>query len=75
MMKAIEVCRVTKSYGKVQALRSVSFDVKPGEVFGLIGPDGAGKTTMYRLLCSIAMTVLPRSTKSLVACMMRSMSL
>ena len=50
MMKAIEVCRVTKSYGKVQALHSVSFDVKPGEVFGLIGPDGAGKTTMYRLL-------------------------
>lgn len=53
MMKAIEVCRVTKSYGKVQALHSVSFDVKPGEVFGLIGPDGAGKTTMYRLLCSL----------------------
>ena len=53
MMKAIEVCRVTKSYGKVQALRSVSFDVRPGEVFGLIGPDGAGKTTMYRLLCSL----------------------
>ena len=53
MMKAIEVCRVTKSYGKVRALHSVSFDVKPGEVFGLIGPDGAGKTTMYRLLCSL----------------------
>ena len=44
---------MTKSYGKVQALHSVSFDVKPGEVFGLIGPDGAGKTTMYRLLCSL----------------------
>ena len=53
MMNAIEVKDVSKSYGKVLALDSVSFSVEKGEVFGLIGPDGAGKTTMYRILCSL----------------------
>ena len=53
MMSAIEVKDVSKSYGKVLALDSVSFSVEKGEVFGLIGPDGAGKTTMYRILCSL----------------------
>ena len=52
-MSAIEVKDVSKSYGKVLALDSVSFSVEKGEVFGLIGPDGAGKTTMYRILCSL----------------------
>ena len=37
----------------MQALRDVSFSVGKGEVFGLIGPDGAGKTSMYRILCSL----------------------
>ncbi len=52
-MNAIEVNHVSKSYGKVQALNDVSFTVSPGEVFGLIGPDGAGKTSMFRILCSL----------------------
>ena len=52
-MKAIEVNNVSKSYGKVKALDDVSFAVQKGEVFGLIGPDGAGKTSMYRILCSL----------------------
>ena len=52
-MKAIEVSGVSKSYGKVKALDGVSFDVEPGEVFGLIGPDGAGKTTLMRILCTL----------------------
>ena len=39
--------------GSVLALNSVSFSVSKGEVFGLIGPDGAGKTSMYRILCSL----------------------
>ncbi len=43
MKNLIEVSHVNKSYGKVQALRDVSFSVKQGELFGLIGPDGAGK--------------------------------
>ena len=52
-MNAIEVKNVSKSYGKVQALDDVSFSVGKGEVFGLIGPDGAGKTSMFRILCSL----------------------
>lgn len=52
-MNAIEVNNVSKRYGKVEALNNVSFSVKKGEVFGLIGPDGAGKTSMYRILCSL----------------------
>ena len=45
-MNAIEVNHVSKSYGRVKALDDVSFAVGKSEVFGLIGPDGAGKTTM-----------------------------
>jgi len=52
-MKAIEVHNVSKSYGKVKALDDVSFTVEKGEVFGLIGPDGAGKTSMFRILCTL----------------------
>ena len=52
-MNAIEVNNVSRSYGKVKALDDVSFTVGKGEVFGLIGPDGAGKTSMYRILCTL----------------------
>ena len=52
-MNAIEVNHVSKSYGTVKALNDVSFTVGKGEVFGLIGPDGAGKTSMYRILCTL----------------------
>ena len=52
-MNAIEVNHVSKNYGQVKALDDVSFSVSKGEVFGLIGPDGAGKTSMFRILCSL----------------------
>ena len=52
-MNAIEVSHISKSYGRLKALDDVSFSVSKGEVFGLIGPDGAGKTTMFRILCSL----------------------
>ena len=52
-MQAIEVNHITKSYGKVKALDEVSFSVGKGELFGLIGPDGAGKTSMFRILCTL----------------------
>lgn len=52
-MNAIEVNSLSKGYGKVQALHDVSFSVGRGEVFGIIGPDGAGKTSLYRILCSL----------------------
>lgn len=53
MTKAISVDQLSKAYGKVQALENISFSVNKGEVFGLIGPDGAGKTTLFRILCSL----------------------
>ena len=52
-MNAIEVSHISKSYGKVKALDDVSFSVGRGEVFGLIGPDGAGKTSMFRILSTL----------------------
>src|SRR5688572_6116236 len=52
-MNAIELTNVVKRYGKVEALRAVSFTVDRGEMFGLIGPDGAGKTTAIRAMCGL----------------------
>jgi ABC-2 type transport system ATP-binding protein len=52
-MAAIEFQNVVKRYGKVDALRGVSFSVEKGEMFGLIGPDGAGKTTAIRAICGL----------------------
>lgn len=52
-MTAIDFNNVVKRYGSVQALRGVSFSVDRGEMFGLIGPDGAGKTTSIRALCGL----------------------
>jgi ABC-2 type transport system ATP-binding protein len=52
-MAAIEFQNVVKRYGKVEALRGVSFSVEKGEMFGLIGPDGAGKTTSIRAICGL----------------------
>jgi len=46
----IEVKKLTKSFGKVRAVRGISFDVKKGEVFGMLGPNGAGKTTTLEML-------------------------
>ncbi len=44
---------VTRRFGEVTAVRNLTLDVRPGEMFGLIGPDGAGKTTTIRLLCGL----------------------
>jgi len=45
--------RVTKSYGELQALRGLTLEVRPGEVFGLLGRNGAGKTTALRILTGL----------------------
>lgn len=50
---AIEVKGLSKSYGNVQALDKVAFDVHRGEIFGYIGPDGAGKTTLFKILVTL----------------------
>ncbi len=53
MAPAIKIEGLTKRYGNVVALDRVSFEVGRGELFGLIGPDGAGKTTLFRLLTTL----------------------
>ncbi len=53
MQPTVSVSNVSKSFGKVQAVRDVSFDVYPGEIFGLLGPNGAGKTTTIRMVLDI----------------------
>jgi ABC-type multidrug transport system ATPase subunit len=44
---------IAKKYGATEALRKVSFEVGKGEIFGIIGPDGAGKTTLFRILTTL----------------------
>lgn len=50
---SISVKNISKSFKKVNAVIDVSFEVKEGELFGLIGPDGAGKTTIFRILTTL----------------------
>lgn len=49
----IQVQGLTKSYGKFQALHGIDFEVSQGQIFGLIGPDGAGKTTTFQILAGV----------------------
>ncbi|MCC6461133.1 MAG: ABC transporter ATP-binding protein [Saprospiraceae bacterium] len=60
---SISVQQISKAYGALQAVREVSFEVQAGEIFGLIGPDGAGKTTLFRILTSL---LLPDGGKASV---------
>ncbi|RPH32711.1 MAG: ABC transporter ATP-binding protein [Bacteroidales bacterium] len=60
-MNPIIVNKLAKSYEKVNALKGISFEVEDGELFGLIGPDGAGKTTLIRILASL---LLPDTGKA-----------
>ncbi|MDE6268190.1 MAG: ABC transporter ATP-binding protein [Muribaculaceae bacterium] len=53
MTPAIEISGVTKRYGSLTALDNVSLSVSRGEMFGLIGPDGAGKSSLYRILATL----------------------
>lgn len=50
---SVQCEEISKSYGKVEALKSISFEVEKGEIFGIIGPDGAGKTTLFRILTTL----------------------
>jgi ABC-2 type transport system ATP-binding protein len=53
MSFAVEAKLLTKQFGQVRALDGVSFNIKPGEIYGLIGPNGAGKTTTLRIICTL----------------------
>jgi ABC-2 type transport system ATP-binding protein len=52
-VKAIEVRRLAHDYGARRALDGITFDVAPGEIFGLLGPNGGGKTTLFRILSTL----------------------
>ena len=52
-MVAIKTTGLTKKFGSVTAVDNINFQIEEGEIFGLVGPDGAGKTTMIRLLAGI----------------------
>ncbi|MBU3837175.1 MAG: ABC transporter ATP-binding protein [Candidatus Phocaeicola faecigallinarum] len=62
-MPSVSVTQLSKSYNSIKALDNVSFDVSEGELFGIIGPDGAGKTTLFRLLTTL---ILPDSGSALI---------
>ena len=53
-MKSIEVNQLTKCFGHFTAVDHISFDVHPGEIFGFLGANGAGKTTAMRMLCGLS---------------------
>jgi len=50
---AVEAISLTKQFGQIRALDGISFNIKPGEIYGLIGPNGAGKTTALRIICTL----------------------
>ena len=54
---------IDKHFGKVQALKAISLEIAEGELFGLIGPDGAGKTTLFRIMNSL---MLPDAGKATI---------
>lgn len=49
----IELSNISKKYGNVSALNNISIKINKGEIFGLIGPDGAGKTTLFRIMTTL----------------------
>ncbi len=53
MSVEIHIENIRKTYQEIEALKDISLDVKPNELFGFIGPDGAGKTTLFRILTSL----------------------
>ena len=53
MQTIIEARGICKKFGKTQALKDLSFEVSEGEIFGFIGPDGAGKTTLFRIIATL----------------------
>lgn len=59
---AVTVDGLAKRYGETVALHGLSFEVAPGELFGVIGPDGAGKSTLFRMLVTVVLPDAGRAT-------------
>ena len=63
-MTIIEIRSLTKTFGKIQAVRGIDLKIEKGEIFGLLGPNGAGKTTTIGMLCTI---IRPTSGQGILA--------
>jgi ABC-type multidrug transport system ATPase subunit len=61
-MNGIQIDGISKSFGDTVALDNISFNVEPGERFGLIGPDGAGKSTLFKILTTLLIPDAGRAT-------------
>jgi len=61
--QSIVVENLSKSYDNVKAVHAINFNVDEGEIFGLIGPDGAGKTTIFRMLVTL---MIPDEGKAII---------
>jgi ABC-2 type transport system ATP-binding protein len=61
-MNAIAVQNLTKQFGSFTAVDNISFDVKKGEIFGFLGANGAGKTTVMRMLCGLSFPTRGKAT-------------
>ena len=64
-MSFISIRQLTKTYdnGRIHALRGIDINIEKGEMFGLVGPDGAGKTSLFRILATL---LLPTSGTAVV---------
>jgi ABC-type multidrug transport system ATPase subunit len=58
MSVAVNIVNICKSYGDVEALKDITLNINEGEIFGFIGPDGSGKTSLFRILTSL---IIPTS--------------
>jgi ABC-2 type transport system ATP-binding protein len=59
---AVVVSGLTKSYGDIEAVRGIDFEVAAGETFGFLGPNGAGKSTTIKILCTLARPTAGRAS-------------
>ncbi|MCD7972557.1 MAG: ABC transporter ATP-binding protein [Candidatus Azobacteroides sp.] len=61
-MSAVSVKNINKKYDRIIALKDISFEANSGEIFGIIGPDGAGKTTLFRILTTLLLADSGKAT-------------
>lgn len=61
-INGVKIEAISKDYGLMEALQDISLDIHSGELFGLIGPDGAGKTTLFRILATLLLADKGKAT-------------
>ena len=61
-INGVKIEAISKNYGLIEALQDISLDIHSGELFGLIGPEGAGKTTLFRILTTLLLADKGKAT-------------